>query len=56
MERFCIHKLCVVMIGLRIPLSKRKESGSYPWGICLRYVPLMKKVFSIAKEMKEEQK
>ena len=30
------------MIGLRIPLSKRQESGGYPWGICLRYVPLKK--------------
>jgi len=58
---FALTKLCVcsigVMIGSCIPAKNRKKAMAIVGGVfAATYVPLMKKVFSIAKEMNEEQK
>ncbi len=58
---FALTKFCVcsigVMIGSCIPAKNRKKAMAIAGGVfAATYVPLMKKVFGIAKEMNEEQK
>ncbi len=58
---FALTKFCVgaigVMIGSCIPVRNRKKAMAVAGGVfAATYVPLMRKVFSIAKEMIEEQK
>ena len=46
-----------VMIGFCIPARHRKKAMAVAGGVfTATYIPLMKKVFGIAKEMVEEQK
>lgn len=58
---FALTKFCLcsigVMIGSCIPARNRKKAMAIAGGVfAVTYVPLMKKVFGIAKEMIEEQK
>lgn len=57
---FALTKFCVcavgVMIGTCIPAVNRKKAMAIAGGVfAATYVPLMKKVFGVAKEMIEEQ-
>lgn len=56
---FALTKLCVcsigIMIGSCISAKNRKKAMAIAGGMfAATYVPLMKKVFGIAKEMNEE--
>ena len=58
---FALTKFClcstVVIIGSCIPARNRKKARAIAGGVfAATYVPLMKKVFGIAKEMIEERK
>lgn len=56
---FALTKFCVcaigVMIGVNIPSEHRKSAMKAAGGVfALTYIPLMKKVFTTAKEMAGE--
>ena len=58
---FALVKFCLcaigVMIGANIPKKNKKGAMAAAGGVfAATYIPLMKKVFDIAKEMTEEKK
>ena len=58
---FALVKFCLcaigVMIGANIPKKNKRGAMAAAGGVfAATYIPLMKKVFSIAKEMTEEKK